>query len=434
MRPLLSICVPTFRRAEIVYKTVQNHLSITSEKIEVVVCDNHSPDHTLALLTTINDSRFKLYTNDKNEGFPYNISRVLKEATGHFVCMMSDEDILNKDAVKQVLNWIKDFMENGMDVAVVIANFHSNMHTITKEDELINALYGRVSYMSGLIINRDKLEDSDFIISSDNYYPHVQLILKAGIKGRIIYSNLRLYEQMCHDDTTIVEFIETQKDDEAVYKEAYVEPNSRLNQFKTESNMIFELGINKKIKWSLFTRQYQTKCLQGTIIYELVTRNEKLFKSVASGHKVSTLGIDEKFNEVYIDGVRKCIGEEYLQASIVETNVMAKHIRKVQCTRSNFDILTNEKGYPGILAGSIPFIEKHVKLLLEYGFKISYFCTNDSPDEEPGENGLCIEDLKRFSKVVLIVDENNAIYMEALNNIEIEEAHLFYINDFRISL
>jgi len=434
MRPLLSICVPTFRRAEIIYKTVQDHLSIENDNIEVVVCDNHSPDQTLDLLSTINDSRFKLYTNDKNMGFTYNLSRVLKEATGHFVCMMSDEDTLNKDTVQQVLVWIEDFIENNMDISVVIPNFHSNLYTITKEDELINALYGRVSYMSGLIINRDKLEDSDFMISSDHYYPHIQLILKAGVRGRIIYSALTLFEQTYEDDISFSESVKIQEDDEEAYKETYVEPNSRFKQFEIESNMILELDINKKTKWKLFTRQYHSKYVQGTIIYELVTRNEKLFKSVANGHKVGTVGMDEKFNKAYIDRVIKYIGEEYLQDAIAEADVVTNYIYKVQCIRNDFDILINEKGYPAVLVGNIPFIEKHTNLLLDYGFNITYVCTDDVPEAELGNRWLHIEDLEKFDKIVLIVDENDTAYIEAVNNIEIEEAHLFHINDFRISL
>lgn len=434
MRPLLSICIPTFRRAEIIYKTVQDHLSITNEKIEVVVCDNHSPDHTLELLSTIKDSRFKLYTNDKNMGFPYNLCRVIKEATGYFVCMMSDEDTLNKHEITLLLTWIESFIENNMGISVVISGSNSNLNIITKEDELINALYGRTSYMSGLIINRDKLEDNDFIISNENYYPHIQLILRAGVKGRIIYTNRSLYEQTYHDNTSIAESIEIQKDSELAYKETYLEPNSRLKQLKTERNMILELNINKELKWKLFTKQYYAKYLQGTLIYELVTRNEKLFKSGSNGHKVSTLGMNEKFNEVYIRGVKKYIGEEYLDLTIDEATAATNYIRKVQCIRNDFDMLVNEKKYPAILVGDIPFIQGNVDDLLDYGFYISYVCTNDVAEEELGNRWLRMEDLKKFSKMVLIVDKNNTAYIETLNNLEIEEAHLFNISDFRISL
>jgi glycosyltransferase involved in cell wall biosynthesis len=434
MRPLLSICVPTFNRAEISYKTVQEHLSIASNRIEVIVCDNHSPDHTQKLLSAINDKRFKLFENDKNMGFSYNLMRVVKEASGHFVCIMSDEDTLNKDAIKQVLGWIEDFIENDMNIAAVVSNFHGNASIITKQDELMNVLYGRVSYISGLIINRDKLEDNDFIVTNNMYYPHIQLILKAGTRGRIIYSPLYLYKKTYEEHTTYVGDVENQKKDKKGYKETYVEPNSRLKQFEVESKMILELDINNNIKWMLLKKQYENKYIQGTIIYELIIRNESLLKNAAKGHIVSTEGMEEKFNKVYIDRVAEYMEEEYLQPTILEVNGITNYIQTVRQIRSDFDVLVNEKGYLGILVGSISFIQEKVNLLLDYSFNISYVCTEDLIEEEVGDRWLSIRDLEKFTKVVLVVDEEDSYYMEVLNNINVAEIHLFNMNDFKIHL
>ena len=63
MEIFLSICIPTFNRAEIVYRTVKKCLEYNSDKIEVVVSDNCSDDNTEELLMKIDDKRFKYFKN-----------------------------------------------------------------------------------------------------------------------------------------------------------------------------------------------------------------------------------------------------------------------------------------------------------------------------------------------------------------------------------
>ena len=102
---LLSICIPTYNRAEIVYQCVKQCLEIESDQIEVVVNDNCSTDNTKALLGDIKDERFCYYCNDSNIGYP-NFSVALKKAKGKYALLLSDEDdIINlnlEETIKQL--------------------------------------------------------------------------------------------------------------------------------------------------------------------------------------------------------------------------------------------------------------------------------------------------------------------------------------------
>ena len=64
-KPILSICIPTYNRAQFAYAAAKNILDgWAGDEIEVVVSDNHSIDNTQELLRGIDDSRLKYFRNE----------------------------------------------------------------------------------------------------------------------------------------------------------------------------------------------------------------------------------------------------------------------------------------------------------------------------------------------------------------------------------
>ena len=91
-KPLLSICIPTYNRAEIVFECVQDCLKIPCDWIEVVVTDNCSTDDTGERLSQIKDSRLKYFRNEKNIGY-VNLSKCMTNGSGEYSLLLCDEDI-----------------------------------------------------------------------------------------------------------------------------------------------------------------------------------------------------------------------------------------------------------------------------------------------------------------------------------------------------
>lgn len=113
---LLSICIPTYNRAQIVYECVNNCLKNDVDWIEVCVTDNCSTDNTKEILTKINDKRFSYYCNEKNIGYE-NLTMCLKNGSGKWCLLLSDEDNLFD------INWdlLHDLLE--MDNSVTVYQF-----------------------------------------------------------------------------------------------------------------------------------------------------------------------------------------------------------------------------------------------------------------------------------------------------------------------
>lgn len=93
--PFLSICIPTYNRAEHVFSMVKDILLCQSEEIEVVILDNCSTDETKNRLRSIDDNRFVYIQNTSNIGGILNSVKVLTIAKGEYTLLCLDRDYID---------------------------------------------------------------------------------------------------------------------------------------------------------------------------------------------------------------------------------------------------------------------------------------------------------------------------------------------------
>lgn len=112
--PLLSICVPTYKKADWVKASLLNTLSQVQAMepglVEVVVSDDASTDHSPQVLKELQlqYSQFlRVYYQDKNLGNNANYVFTLSQAQGQFVWLVGNDDFLRPGAVKKVLSAIQ---------------------------------------------------------------------------------------------------------------------------------------------------------------------------------------------------------------------------------------------------------------------------------------------------------------------------------------
>lgn len=92
--PLVSFCIPTFRRARFLGATITSALAQTIHDMEVVVVDDQSPDETAEVVAAIKDPRVRYFRNERNLGVPENLNRALSLARGRYVVLLEDHDLL----------------------------------------------------------------------------------------------------------------------------------------------------------------------------------------------------------------------------------------------------------------------------------------------------------------------------------------------------
>lgn len=103
-QPLVSICIPTYQRAERIQLTLQSILSQTMTDYEIVVVDNASTDGTEEAVRAFADSRIRFFRNERNIGAAMNHNRCLLEAKGTYIKFIhSDDRFASDEALEKLL-------------------------------------------------------------------------------------------------------------------------------------------------------------------------------------------------------------------------------------------------------------------------------------------------------------------------------------------
>ena len=116
LEPILSICIPTYNRANWLRSSLWNWLpqvNQTNGLVELIVCDNSSLDNTKQVIEEAYAwGDFQYHCNDQNIGAIRNIYKLVKDlAKGKFVWVVGDDDLPNVNALQSVINILKDYSE-----------------------------------------------------------------------------------------------------------------------------------------------------------------------------------------------------------------------------------------------------------------------------------------------------------------------------------
>ncbi len=140
-QPLLSICIPTFNRAEILRETLAHLAEILDTSIEIVVSNNCSGDHTNDVLEDFKGKweRFRYIRLDKEIPSAENTVAAGYMATGKYMYIFCDDDRI----VIEALNKAVKMMEEREDIVAVFGAHaecdlkQENVVPYKKTDEIV---------------------------------------------------------------------------------------------------------------------------------------------------------------------------------------------------------------------------------------------------------------------------------------------------------
>lgn len=109
-RPILSICVTTYQRAAWLSRSLPLILDQSApyrDLVEVIVCDNASPDNTPEVVHRLLETySFEYHRNEKNVGMLGNLGATCDKASGEYVWVIGDDDLMIDGTVERVLSAI----------------------------------------------------------------------------------------------------------------------------------------------------------------------------------------------------------------------------------------------------------------------------------------------------------------------------------------
>lgn len=109
----LSICIPTYNRADMLCHTIKSILSQCPEDVEIVVSDNASTDGTDILMQSLVQqySQIHYVRSSVNVGADRNFLRVVELASGRYAWFMGSDDLVAPRGVAEVLQIIESHPE-----------------------------------------------------------------------------------------------------------------------------------------------------------------------------------------------------------------------------------------------------------------------------------------------------------------------------------
>lgn len=113
MSPTLSICIPTFNRAELLASALGSLAPQVGElggEVELVVSDNCSADHTREVVERARRQcpALRYHRNEENVGGVRNVLGLVRNlAVGEFCWLMGDDELVRDGGVRKVLQAIK---------------------------------------------------------------------------------------------------------------------------------------------------------------------------------------------------------------------------------------------------------------------------------------------------------------------------------------
>ena len=113
-KPLLSICIPTYNRAEVLNACIKSIVTnkAFSGAIEIMISDNSSEDNTEEICTKYASefANVKYYKNPENIGGDRNFLMALSKATGVFRKLHNDYSIFTETGLAVLLNAVRENM------------------------------------------------------------------------------------------------------------------------------------------------------------------------------------------------------------------------------------------------------------------------------------------------------------------------------------
>lgn len=127
--PLVTVCIPTYNRASLLRQSIASVLSQTFHDFRLIVVDNASDDETETVVRSFDDARVKYVRNAQNIGLRGNWNRCLALATGQYITILPDDDLMMPNNLEAKVAILKCHAQVGL--------VHSKFHTIDSAGNIL---------------------------------------------------------------------------------------------------------------------------------------------------------------------------------------------------------------------------------------------------------------------------------------------------------
>lgn len=175
MQPLLSICIPTYNRADYLAENITVlacQLGGYKDNVEFVISDNGSKDRTKETILQLKSSynlNLTYYFQENSLDFEDNFDFVVDKSHGTYVYLMGDDDIVSPDFINIIFRLIEKGYKvihfNKLEGDAKCSNnklFHCDFTELERKftaSEFIRTMLWRPNFMSSIIFSKKVWEE-----------------------------------------------------------------------------------------------------------------------------------------------------------------------------------------------------------------------------------------------------------------------------------
>lgn len=148
---MISVCLPTYNGSKFILEQINSILIQLADADEIIISDDCSSDNTLQLVRDLNDSRIKIYENQKFSSYIFNFENSIKQASGDIIFLCDQDDIWLPNKVEKFCEALKfsdlvlsDCFVTDTNLNVVSDSYYSIRNT--KKNKYIS-LFGGSPYL-----------------------------------------------------------------------------------------------------------------------------------------------------------------------------------------------------------------------------------------------------------------------------------------------
>ncbi len=204
-RPKVSVCIPTYNRAEILPYAVESVLSQTYADFELLICDDASPDHTAKVVSQWSDPRIRYIRHPQNIKRSRNMRSGYEAARGEYFIKFDDDDALTSTFLEKAVAILEsqpevDFVcsdhwvinaRNQRDEAATAANSakwgKDRLNHGTIDDLLTETFVHQSLQVGSSLFRKSSLEAVDFMRFEADGCEDFDLLVRCAIAHQTAY-------------------------------------------------------------------------------------------------------------------------------------------------------------------------------------------------------------------------------------------------------
>jgi glycosyltransferase involved in cell wall biosynthesis len=203
--PKVTVCIPTYNRADYLTYSVKSVLRQTYQDFELIICDDGSSDNTPEVVAGFNDSRIRYLRHPQNIGRSLNMRSGFTAATGEYFVKFDDDDGLIPEFLDKTVA-ILDRKKNVDFVCTdhwIIDKFGQKIEAATQEN---SAKWGKDKLIEGVISDLERqtfsyqslqvgstlfryqcLADVDYMLAQADGCEDFDLLVRLALAGKQAY-------------------------------------------------------------------------------------------------------------------------------------------------------------------------------------------------------------------------------------------------------